>query len=80
MTEVWSDRFEEGLNPAIERFNASIGFDIHLLQEDLDASIVHAQMLGKCGVITSQEALLLEEGLEKIRNESANGLFKPFKQ
>ena len=32
----WSDRFEEGLHPAIERFNASIGFDIELLQQDLD--------------------------------------------
>jgi hypothetical protein len=26
----WSDRFEQGLHPAIERFNASIGFDIAL--------------------------------------------------
>ena len=33
---TWSQRFEQGLPPAIERFNASIGFDIALLQEDLD--------------------------------------------
>ena len=41
---TWSDRFEQGLHPAIERFNASIGFDITLLQEDLDGSIAHARM------------------------------------
>ena len=35
----WSDRFEEGLHPSIERFNASIGFDITLLQQDLDGSV-----------------------------------------
>ena len=49
---TWSDRFEQGLHPAIERFNASIGFDITLLQEDLDGSIAHARMLANCGVIT----------------------------
>mgnify|MGYP006253276203 CR=1 FL=1 len=38
-SSTWSDRFEQGLHPAIERFNASIGFDIHLLQEDLDGSV-----------------------------------------
>ena len=46
----WSDRFEQGLHPAIERFNASIGFDLTLLQEDLDGSIAHARMLGRCEI------------------------------
>ena len=77
VTEVWSDRFEEGLNPAIERFNASIGFDIHLLQEDLDGSVAHARMLGECGVITPKEASSIEEGLEKIRLEASIGSFNP---
>ncbi|MFL0781567.1 MAG: argininosuccinate lyase [Prochlorococcus sp.] len=75
--EAWSDRFEQGLHPAIERFNASIGFDITLLQEDLDGSIAHARMLGGCGVISVEEALQLEQGLEKIRAEAAAGAFQP---
>ena len=33
----WSDRLR-GLHPSIERFSASIGFDITLLQQDLDGS------------------------------------------
>jgi argininosuccinate lyase len=73
----WSDRFEQGLHPAIERFNASIGFDITLLQEDLDGSIAHARMLGGCGVISPQEAEQLIEGLEAIRAEAAEGRFTP---
>jgi argininosuccinate lyase len=73
----WSDRFEEGLHPAIERFNASIGFDIALLPQDLDGSVAHARMLGNCGVITTAEAERLIEGLELVRAEAAAGSFNP---
>jgi len=73
----WSDRFDQGLHPAIERFNASIGFDIALLQQDLDGSIAHARMLGVCGVISPEEAVRLEEGLEQVRSEAAAGEFRP---
>ena len=73
----WSDRFEQGLHPAIERFNASIGFDIALLQQDLDGSVAHARMLGRCGVIGAEEADQLIEGLEAVRAEAAAGQFQP---
>jgi argininosuccinate lyase len=73
----WSDRFEQGLHPAIERFNASIGFDIALLQQDLDGSIAHARMLAVCGVISTDEAASLEQGLERVRSEAAAGTFRP---
>ncbi|KMM17756.1 argininosuccinate lyase [Synechococcus sp. GFB01] len=74
---TWSNRFDQGLHPAIERFNASIGFDIALLQEDLDGSIAHARMLGRCGVISEVEAAELIEGLEQVRAEAARGAFNP---
>ena len=73
----WSDRFEEGLHPSIERFNASIGFDITLLQQDLDGSVAHARMLGRCDLISAQESEQLIEGLETIRREAAAGAFNP---
>ncbi|MFQ6539568.1 MULTISPECIES: argininosuccinate lyase [Aphanothece] len=73
----WSNRFEQGLHPAIERFNASIGFDILLLQQDLDGSIAHARMLGRCGVISQDESARLIEGLETVRQEAAAGQFRP---
>ncbi|MCU0528054.1 MAG: argininosuccinate lyase [Cyanobium sp. Prado107] len=74
---AWSQRFDQGLHPAIERFNASIGFDITLLQEDLDGSIAHARMLGRCGVISEAEAEELIGGLEQVRAEAALGEFNP---
>ncbi len=77
MSKTWSDRFDKGLNPFIEEFNASIEFDICLLEEDLDGSIAHARMLGIQGIITKEEAIKIEQGLQQIRKEAADGLFKP---
>ncbi|CAE06528.1 argininosuccinate lyase [Parasynechococcus marenigrum] len=74
---AWSDRFEQGLHPFVEAFNASIGFDLTLLQEDLDGSIAHARMLASCGVIAEEEAVQLVDGLELIRTEAADGRFNP---
>ncbi len=73
----WSDRFEEGLHPAIEVFNASIAFDITILQEDLDGSIAHSRMLADCGVITKEEFAEISRGLEQIRLEAKEGTFQP---
>lgn len=48
--ENWSPRFESGLHPAIARFNASIGFDIELIEYDLTGSQAHAKMLAHTGI------------------------------
>ncbi|GCE64817.1 argininosuccinate lyase [cyanobiont of Ornithocercus magnificus] len=74
---TWSNRFDQGLHPVIERFNASISFDITLLQEDLDCSSAHARMLSACGVISTDEGEQLQQGLEQIRKEATDGTFRP---
>ena len=73
----WSQRFEGALHPFIARFNASIGFDLTLLQQDLDGSIAHGRMLAACGVITAAEAEQIVDGLETVRREAAAGTFCP---
>ena len=77
MTKTWSDRFDKGLNPFIEKFNASIEFDICLLEEDVDGSIAHARMLGIQGIITKEEANKIENGLQQIKKEAEDGFFQP---
>ena len=77
MAKVWSKRFDNTLNPFIEKFNASIGFDKKLIVEDLDCSIAHAKMLGKTQVLSSSETLLIINGLEKIKIEYLEGNFSP---
>ena len=75
--KTWSDRFESALNPAIAIFNASIGFDIELIEYDLTGSIAHAKMLAKTNIISEVEAQQLESGLEQIRTEYRQGNFNP---
>lgn len=79
MTEqqTWSQRFESALHPAIARFNASISFDIELIEYDISGSIAHAKMLAKTGIISPEEGEQLVEGLERIRQEYRQGLFHP---
>ncbi len=74
---TWSDRFESALHPAIAVFNASIGFDIELIEYDLTGSIAHAKMLAKTEIISNQEAQQLITGLEQIRQEYQEGKFNP---
>ena len=74
---TWSDRFESALHPAIAVFNASIGFDIELLEYDLTGSIAHAKMLAKTSIISKEEAQQLVTGLEQIRQEYRQGEFNP---
>ncbi|MGL5943752.1 MAG: argininosuccinate lyase [Waterburya sp.] len=75
--QTWSDRFESALNPAIAVFNASIGFDIELIEYDLTGSIAHAKMLAKTEIISDAEAQQLVAGLEQIRQEYQQGNFQP---
>jgi argininosuccinate lyase len=75
--QPWSQRFEGSLHPAIALFNASISFDIALIEYDLTGSQAHAQMLGHTGIITAQEADAIVAGLEQIRQEYRQGEFTP---
>ena len=77
MAKVWSKRFDNALDPFIEKFNASIGFDRKLILEDLACSIAHAKMLGKTEVLSSSETLQIINGLEKIKVEYLEGKFLP---
>ena len=75
--QPWSQRFETALHPAIARFNASIGFDIELIEYDITGSQAHAKMLGHTGIISDVEAQQLISGLEQIRQEYQEGNFTP---
>jgi argininosuccinate lyase len=65
------------LNPAIALFNASISFDIALIEYDITGSQAHAQMLGHTGIIAISEAEAIIQGLEQIRQEYRQGNFQP---
>ena len=76
-SQTWSQRFESVLHPAIAQFNASIGFDIALLECDLTGSVAHAKMLAKVGILSETERDQIINGLETIRREYREGKFNP---
>ncbi|AFY44549.1 argininosuccinate lyase [Nostoc sp. PCC 7107] len=75
--QTWSQRFESALHPAIALFNASINFDIELIEYDLTGSQAHAKMLAHTGIISAEEGEQLVSGLEQIRQEYRQGKFQP---
>ncbi len=75
--QTWSQRFEAALHPAIARFNASIDFDIELIEFDITGSQAHARMLAKTGIISAAEGEQLVKGLEQVRQEYRAGQFNP---
>ena len=77
MSKVWSNRFEESLDPFIERFNSSIDFDKNLILEDLNASIAHARMLGSKNIISDEDSEKIINGLKEIKKEFLNGKLEP---
>nr|MBA3416075.1 argininosuccinate lyase [Chloroflexia bacterium] len=71
--KAWGGRFAAGPDARLEAFNASIGFDVRLVREDIRGSIAHARMLGNQGIVAPEEAATLEEGLWRVLAESDAG-------
>jgi len=66
MEKLWGGRFKKNINKEMEEFISSLSFDKKLVKYDLLGSIAHAQMLGKCKIITKEEKNKIVEGLKQI--------------
>ena len=73
----WGGVFAEATDRRVEKFTESVSFDRRLYAHDIQASIAHAQMLGKVGLLTTEECRQIEQTLETIRQEIEQGDF-PF--
>ncbi len=58
------------------QYTASLPFDRRLYHEDIAGSIAHAKMLGRQGIISTDESELLVKGLEAVRGELENSKFE----
>lgn len=67
MTNLWSGRFEKGMDKLMEEFNASIDLDKRYYDVDIDGSIAHVTMLAEQSIVMKSEAELIINALEKIR-------------
>ncbi len=74
--QLWKGRFKKELSKTTNDFNSSIPFDSRMYREDIEGSIAHATMLGKCGIITEKQSAHIIEGLNSILNDIEKGTLK----
>ncbi|WP_223065936.1 argininosuccinate lyase [Paenibacillus caui] len=73
MSKLWGGRFTKQTNKLVEEYTASIGFDKALAEEDVQGSLAHVTMLGKCGILPEQDVDTIKEGLLAILGRIRNG-------
>ena len=73
MASLWGGRFEKEMDEIVKVFNASIGFDQRMYNEDIDGSIAHVTMLAAQGIVTKEESGKIIAGLETIREKIRSG-------
>lgn len=74
--KLWGGRFTGAVDPLMEAFNASIGFDKRMWRADITGSQAYARALARSGIITMDEAQQLVVGLERVADEWAGGRFE----
>ncbi|QLE79445.1 argininosuccinate lyase [Francisella sp. Scap27] len=74
--KLWQMSSDQLLN-IVEKYTVGQDYlyDQRLLKYDLQASLAHAKMLSKTGIINDNELTELEQGLNEIQNLSENGKF-----
>jgi len=75
---MWGGRFTSKPAELMQAINVSIGFDKRLADQDLAGSKAHAAMLAKQGVISADDEVAIQGGLQAISAEMAAGTF-PFR-
>ena len=75
-SSIWGGRFERKPSKVLEKINSSISFDKRLYKEDILASVAHAKMLVKQGIISNADGKKIISGLNKIEKEIKNNNFQ----
>ena len=66
MAQLWGGRFNGSTAQDAFAFNASIGFDRRLFQQDIQGSIAHVTMLARQNILSVEEKDAIVDGLEGI--------------
>lgn len=74
--KLWGGRFQESMAADVEKFTASIHYDVRLALYDIFGSIAHVKMLYKIGILTKPEAVEIDRALDKIASDIASGKVK----
>ena len=74
--KLWGGRFEKKTAEDVDEFNSSINVDCQMVREDILGSIAHARMLGRQGIISTEDAKKICTGLEHILEDVQRGKVK----
>lgn len=74
MAQLWGGRFTKETDQMVFDFNASIGFDKKLFEQDITGSIAHVVMLEKQGILNVEEKDAIVKGLTSIREDVKAGV------
>ena len=72
----WAGRVTQATDPRVEAFTESVSFDARLAPYDIQGSIAHATMLGRCEILTRDEVDAIVSGLQAIDQQIAAGEFE----
>ncbi len=73
--KMWGGHYAFGPADAFAAINPSIDVDKRLWRHDIVASITHANMLEKVGILSSEESTTIVDGLSTISKEIVDGNF-----
>ena len=76
MSKIWaSGKDEESFNQRLHEicFKTNLDYDNLLMPYDIEALTAHGEMLGECGLISSEDSLKIVECLKVMLEESLNG-------
>ena len=71
--KLWGGRFDGKIDEMASHFHSSIAFDKRLFRQDINGSIAHALMLGKQGIIPSDDSMKIAAALEEILKDIEYG-------
>jgi argininosuccinate lyase len=71
--KLWGGRFTKATDKLVEEYTASIEFDKALWKEDIQGSLAHVEMLGRCGILSADEVRTIQSGLLKVKEKIAAG-------
>lgn len=74
---LWGGAFSEPTEDAVRRLNDSLGFDWRLYAVDIRGSMAWARALVDAGLLAAAEADQLIDGLGRVQDEFASGVFQP---
>ncbi|BDI28624.1 argininosuccinate lyase [Capsulimonas corticalis] len=71
--KLWAGRFSQETDALVHQFNASLSFDRRLWPYDIQGSLAHVKMLGKCGIIPAEDSQTIVAGLETLAADLETG-------